>query len=279
MPFGLTNAPATFCTLINEILHPYLDQFVVVYLDDIIVYSSTLQEYVEHLKKVFKVLRENQLYVKREKCEFAQPKIHFLGHMISQGELRMDEAKVKAIQDWEAPTKVTELCSFLGLANYYCRFIIGYSAIAAPLTELLKKNRPWLWSEECQGAFEGLKAAVIQEPVLMLPDFTKTFEIHTDASDFAIGGIIFILALNIYMNFRDNMRSVFNGTKLRGVRFRLKDERDGEITPHLPTPSYESYSRTKKGGKTRHARSSLRLGSLRIAVIGDALGTLLSQNW
>ena len=190
MPFGLTNAPATFCTLMNEILHPYLDQFVVVYLDDIVVYSSTLQEHVEHLKKVFKVLRENQLYVKREKCEFAQPKIHFLGHVISQGELRMDEAKVKAIQDWEAPTKMTELRSFLGLANYYRRFISGYSAIAAPLTELLKKNRPWLWSEECEEAFEGLKAAVTKEPVLMLPDFTKTFEIHTDASDFAIGGVL-----------------------------------------------------------------------------------------
>ena len=107
MPFGLTNAPATFCTLMNEILHPYLDQYLVVYLDDIVVYSSTLQEHVEHLKKVFKVLRENQLYVKREKCEFAQPKIHFLGHVISQGELCMDEAKVKAIQDWEAPMKVT----------------------------------------------------------------------------------------------------------------------------------------------------------------------------
>ncbi|XP_069145655.1 uncharacterized protein [Solanum lycopersicum] len=150
MPFGLTNAPTTFCTLMNEILHPYFDQFVVVYLDDIVVYSSTLQEHVEYLKKVFNVLRKNQLYVKREKCEFAQPKIYFLGHVISQGELRMDEPKVKAIQDWEAPTKVTELRSFVGLANYYRRFIRGYSAIAAPLTELLKKNRPWLWSEECQ---------------------------------------------------------------------------------------------------------------------------------
>ena len=142
------------------------------------------------MKKVFKVLRENQLYVKREKCEFAQPKIHFLGHVISQGEVRMDEAKVKAIQDWEAPTKMTELRSFLGLANYYRRFISGYSAIAVPLTELLKKNRPWLWSEECEEAFEGLKAAVTKKPVLMLPDFTKTFEIHTDASDFAIEGVL-----------------------------------------------------------------------------------------
>ena len=107
-----------------------------------------------HLKKDFKILRENQFYVKREKCEFAQPKVHFLGHVVSQGELRMDEEKVKAIQDWKAPTKVTELHSFIGLANYYRKFISGYSTKVAPLTELLKKNKPWVWSKECQGAFQ-----------------------------------------------------------------------------------------------------------------------------
>ncbi|MCF8701922.1 retroviral-like aspartic protease family protein, partial [Corynebacterium sp. MC-10] len=190
MPFGLTNAPATFCTLMNKIFHPYLDNFVVVYLDDIVIYSHTLEEHVEHLRKVFQVLRENQLFVKREKCEFAQHEVHFLGHVISQGQLHMDKAKVRAIMEWEAPTKVTELRSFLGLANYYRRFISGYSAKAAPLTELLKKNKPWVWSETCQEAFEGLKAAISEEPVLALPDFSKTFEVHTDASDFAIGGVL-----------------------------------------------------------------------------------------
>ena len=100
MPFGLTNAPATFCTLMNEILHPYLDMFVMVYLDDIVIYRDTLEEHVVHLKKVFKIVRENQLYVKRERCEFSQPKVHFLGHIISYGELQMEEAKVKAIQEW-----------------------------------------------------------------------------------------------------------------------------------------------------------------------------------
>ena len=101
MPFGLTNAPTTICTLMHEILHPYLDQFVVVYLDDIVIFSNTSEEHVEHLRKVFKILRENQLYGKREKCEFAQPKVHILGHIISQGELRMEEAKIRAIQEWE----------------------------------------------------------------------------------------------------------------------------------------------------------------------------------
>ncbi|XP_070034478.1 uncharacterized mitochondrial protein AtMg00860-like [Nicotiana tomentosiformis] len=99
----------------------------------------------------------------------------------------MDEAKVRAIQEWEAPIKVTELRSFLVLVNYYRRFISGYSAKAAPLTELLKKNKPWVWTEHCQKTFKDLKAVVIEEPVLALPDFFKTFEMHTDASDFAIG--------------------------------------------------------------------------------------------
>ncbi|XP_055814663.1 uncharacterized protein LOC129884378 [Solanum dulcamara] len=122
---------------------------VVVYLDDIIIYSNTLEEHVEHLMKVFQVLCENELFIKWEKCEFDQYEVHLLGYIISQGELRMDEEKVRAIKEWEVPTKVTELRSFIGLTNYYCRFISAYSAKAASLTELLKKNKPWGWSEEC----------------------------------------------------------------------------------------------------------------------------------
>ncbi|GJX43068.1 putative nucleotidyltransferase, ribonuclease H [Tanacetum coccineum] len=190
MPFGLTNAPATFCTLMNKLFHPFLDKFVVVYLDDIVVYSHTLEEHVLHLKQVFQVLRDNELYVKLEKCSFAQDEVEFLGHKIKDGGLMMDGAKIKAIQDWEPPTKVTELRSFLGLVNYYRRFIMGYSAIASPLTDLLKKNKAWIWDEECQAAFESLKKAVMEEPVLRLPDVTMPFELHTDASDFAIGGVL-----------------------------------------------------------------------------------------
>uniref|UniRef100_A0A3Q7FQK4 Reverse transcriptase domain-containing protein n=1 Tax=Solanum lycopersicum TaxID=4081 RepID=A0A3Q7FQK4_SOLLC len=186
MPFGLTNAPATFCTLMNRLFHSYLDQFVVVYLDDIVVYSDNMEDHVEHLCKVFKILLDNELYVKREKCSFAQPIVRFLGHTISHGKIQMDSDKIAAINNWEAPTKVPELRSFLGLANYYRRFIFNYSAIAAPLTDLLKKDRAWNWSAACQATFERLKLAVTQEPVLALPDFSKLFEIHTDASDFAI---------------------------------------------------------------------------------------------
>nr|CAN67535.1 hypothetical protein VITISV_032523 [Vitis vinifera] len=190
MPFGLTNAPAMFCTLMNKIFHPYLDKFVVVYLDDIVIYSNTLKEHEEHLRKVFKILRQNELYVKKEKCSFAKEEVSFLGHRIKDGKLMMDDSKVKAIQEWDPPTKVPQLRSFLGLVNYYRRFIKGYSARAAPLTDLLKKNKAWEWDERCQQAFEDLKKPVTEEPVLALPDHTKVFEVHIDASDFSIKGVL-----------------------------------------------------------------------------------------
>ena len=142
----------------------------VVYLDNIVIYSPTLQDHLVHLEKVFDRLRQNQLYVKKEKCEFAQTEIKFFGHLISKSHILMDGAKVVAIRDWPTQTKVTELRSFLGLANYYKRFIRGYSKIACPLTDLLKKERKWEWDAECQAAFQKLKDAITSEPVLRLPD-------------------------------------------------------------------------------------------------------------
>ncbi|RVW58098.1 Retrovirus-related Pol polyprotein from transposon 17.6 [Vitis vinifera] len=165
MPFGLTNAPATFCNLMNDVLFDYLDAFVVVYLDDIVVYSKTLTEHEKHLRLVFQRLRENRLYVKPEKCEFAQEEITFLGHKISVGLIRKDKGKVQAIMKWSVPTKVTELRSFLGLANYYR-------------------------SMQCQMAFESMKEAISTEPVLLLPDLDLPFEVQTDASDRALGGVL-----------------------------------------------------------------------------------------
>ena len=143
---------------------------------------------MEKLCKVFKVSRDNALCIKREKCIFAQPTVQFLRHTISHGEIRIDGDKVEPIKICEAPTKVPELCFFLGLANYFRCFIFRYSAIAATLTDLLKKNREWEWSDPCQAAFERLKAAVMEEPFLALPYFPKVFEVHTNSSDFATGG-------------------------------------------------------------------------------------------
>jgi hypothetical protein len=190
MPFGLTNALVTFCNLMNDVLYEFLDEFVVVYLDDIVIFSRCMDEHVVHLDKVLRRLKEHELFVKKEKCEFACSEITFLGHLVSFGQVRMDPKKVQAIWDWAAPSTVPELRLFLGLANCYRRFIEGCSKKATPLSDLLKKNRCWDWSSECQLAFDKLRRAVTSAPMLKLSDFEKAFEVHTDASDKAVGGVL-----------------------------------------------------------------------------------------
>jgi hypothetical protein len=174
MPFGLTNAPATFCNLMNDIFQEWLDDFVVVYIDDILIYSDSLEEHAEHLRKVFQKLREYKLYAKLEKCEFGVTEVDFLGHRIIQEGLKMDENKVKAILDWEPPKSVPALRSFLGLASYYHKFIKNFAKIAAPLTNLLKKSAmTYEWEGACDEAFETLKGILVKAPVLKLPDLTR----------------------------------------------------------------------------------------------------------
>ncbi|KAL0463296.1 UNVERIFIED_CONTAM: Retrovirus-related Pol polyprotein from transposon [Sesamum latifolium] len=146
MPFGLTNAPATFSTLMNQVLHGFLDKFVVVYLDDIVIYSRTLAEHVEHLRQVLARLREYELYAKVSKCSFAQETISFLEHIVERGRIRMDPKKVQAIEEWQPPSDVHDLRSFLGLTNYYRHFVKSYSEIARPMTDLLKKMETWNWT-------------------------------------------------------------------------------------------------------------------------------------
>lgn len=141
MSFALTNALATLNTLMNKVFHPFLDQFVVVYLDVIVIYSMTLEEHDDNLRQMFQVLRENELYVKKEKHFFAEPEVPFLGHIMGRGRIKMDKAKVHAILDWEPPTKVIELRLFLGLVNYYSRFIKSYSHITTTLKYMLKKGK------------------------------------------------------------------------------------------------------------------------------------------
>jgi hypothetical protein len=141
MSFGLTNAPAYFMNLMNKVFMEYLDRFVVVFIDDIIIYSKSDSDHEEHLRLVLQKLRENQLYAKNSKCEFWIDKVSFLGHIISNGGISVDPAKVKEIVVWSVPTTVTEIRSFLGLAGYYRRFIEGFSKIAKPMTSLLEKGR------------------------------------------------------------------------------------------------------------------------------------------
>jgi hypothetical protein len=190
MPFGLTNASAIFCNLINDVLYDFLDNFVVVYLDDIVIYNRGIEDHVTHLSKVLSRLREYELYMKREKCEFPKAKIMFLGHLIREGQVKMDPRKIQAIVERTAPKSIPELRSFLGLTNYYRLFIEGYSKKTTPLSDLLKKNRRWEWMVDSQQAFKKLKTAVASAPVLGLPDFEKPFEVHTDASDMAIDGVL-----------------------------------------------------------------------------------------
>jgi hypothetical protein len=191
MPFGLTNAPTTFCTLMNDIFWEWLDDFVIIHIDDILIYSRSLEEHAEHLWKVFRRLRENKLYAKLEKCEFGVMEVDFLGHRITQEGLKMDDHKVKAIMDWEPPKSVPALRSFLTLASYYRKFIKNFAKIAAPLTNLLKKSVvTYKWEGACDEAFETLKCILVKAPMLKLSNFDKDFEIHSDASDFAIRGVL-----------------------------------------------------------------------------------------
>ncbi|KAJ0008227.1 hypothetical protein Pint_28974 [Pistacia integerrima] len=174
----------------NHIVHSYLDRFIVVYLDDIVVYNNTLEEHAEYLQTVFKVLQENKLHVKWDKCSFAKMEVEFLGHKIKDGKLLIDKAKVKAIVEWEAPTKITEMHSCLGVINYYRRFIKDYSTIVASPTDLLKKTIKWEWMVDHQQAFDSLKKVIMEEHVLVLHNHALSFAVHNDAFDFAIGDVL-----------------------------------------------------------------------------------------
>ncbi|XP_052725926.1 uncharacterized protein LOC128194383 [Vigna angularis] len=182
MPFGVTNAPAVFMEYMNRIFRPYLDKFVVVFIDDILIYSRTEDEHEEHLRLVLGVLREKELYAKLSKCEFWMKEIQFLGHVVSAGGISVDPAKVRAVLEWESPRSVTEVRSFVGLAGYYRRFIEGFARIVAPLTQLTRKDQPFAWTDRCEASFQELKVKLTSAPVLVISDTSKPFEVYCDAS-------------------------------------------------------------------------------------------------
>ncbi|GBG80459.1 hypothetical protein CBR_g30922 [Chara braunii] len=189
MPFGLTNAPATFQRCMNDLFRPWLDKFVVVYLDDILVFSKTLQEHQGHLRMVLGKLREANFKINAKKCEWAKRQGLYLGHVLDGDGIKPEDSKIATIRDWPTPRTLTELRSFLGLANYYRKFVRNFSTIAAPLCRLLKKEAIWQWDKDCTSALKKLKRALIEYPVLKVADPSLLFVVTTGANQYGIGAV------------------------------------------------------------------------------------------
>jgi hypothetical protein len=190
IPFGLTNTPTIFMDLMNQVFRLYLDKCVVVFIDDILVYSSSYLEHEQHLRNVLKTLRENILYAKRDKCDFWLKEVIFLGHVISVGGIFMDPRKVEVVLKWKRSINVTEIWSFLGLAGYYRIFIEGFSTIASPLTKLTRKEVKFIWSKECEESFQELKERLTSAPVLTLALGTERFVVYSNASKRGLGCVL-----------------------------------------------------------------------------------------
>ncbi|GJU40872.1 putative nucleotidyltransferase, ribonuclease H [Tanacetum coccineum] len=190
MPFGLTNAPAVFMDLMNRVCKPYLDKFVIVFIDDILIYSKSKEEHEVHLRLVLELLRKEKLYAKFSKCEFWLQEVHFLGHVVNQNGIHVDPSKIEAVKNWKAPTTPSEIRSFLGLAGYYRRFIANFSKIAKPLTSLTQKNQKYVWGVEQEEAFQTLKNNLCEAPILSLPDGVEDFVVYCDASNQGLGCVL-----------------------------------------------------------------------------------------
>nr|KYP47134.1 Retrovirus-related Pol polyprotein from transposon 17.6 [Cajanus cajan] len=171
----------------NRIFRPFLDKFVVVFIDDILIYSRTPEEHKEYLRLVLEILKAKQLYAKLSKCEFWLDEVKFLGHVISAKGIAVDPAKVESVLQWERPRTVIDVRSFVGLAGYYRRFIEGFSKIVVPLTQLTRKEQPFIWTCACERSFKELKRRLTTSPVLVLPDFGESFDVFCDASHQGLG--------------------------------------------------------------------------------------------
>ena len=190
MLFGLTNAPATFMDLMNHVFRHHVDQFVVVFIYDILVYSKDQENHNTHLRVVLETLRKEKLYAKLNKCEFWLNEVSFLGHIVSKEGIQVDPKKIEVVVEWKPPRNVIEVRSFLGLAGYYRRFVKGFSMTAALMTRLLQKNVKYEWSEKCQRSFDKLKAFLTEALVLTQPTCGKEYVIFSDVSLNGLGCVL-----------------------------------------------------------------------------------------
>ncbi|GJX76150.1 putative CCCH-type zinc finger family protein [Tanacetum coccineum] len=190
MPFGLSNAPSTFMRVMNHVLKPFLQKCVVVYFDDILIYSPSFEEHKQHLEKVLETLRQEKLYVNLKKCSFATSMVLFLGFVISDEGIKVDESKVRAIVEWPTPRSIHDVRSFHGLASFYRRFIRNFSSLVSPITECMRANLKIYWTPEANESFRLIKKKISEASVLALPDFEKVFEVDCDASKVRIGVVL-----------------------------------------------------------------------------------------
>ena len=189
MPFGLSNAPSTFMRVMNQALRPFIGKFVVVYFDDILIFSSFLDEHCEHLREVLGVLRQDKLFAAKHKCLFGVREVLFLGYVVSDMGIAVDTSKIDVVRSWPIPKTLTEVKSFHGLASFYRRFVHHFSTIMAPITDWMKEGK-FVWTSEATEAFEIIKEKLTTAPILVLPDFALAFELHCDASKLGIGAVL-----------------------------------------------------------------------------------------
>eukprot|EP00253_Pinus_taeda_P006315 PITA_06315 len=191
MPFGLSNAPSTFMRLMNEMLKEFIGKFVIVYLDNILIFSRTKREHLQHIRRVFEKLQQNKLLINLKKCTFLQKELIYLGFVVAENELKMDPKKISAIMSSPSPKSLFEVCSFHGLASFYQKFIKNFSEICAPMLETIKKaSQPFCWTKAAEDSFQLLKRKITERPILRLSDFSKPFQVRCNASGTAIGTVL-----------------------------------------------------------------------------------------
>jgi hypothetical protein len=191
MSFGLTNAPSTFMILMNEVLKDFIGKFLILYLDDILIFSKTEEEHFRHLTLMMRRLQQEKLLINLKNSSFMKTTLIYLGFVISSNKLKMDPEKVKAIKEWPSPRNIFEVIRFHGLASFYRKFIRNFSGISTPMMDTVKKrHKIFHWTKEAERSFRLLKEKIIEQPVLVLPNFSKTFQVRCDASEFVVGAVL-----------------------------------------------------------------------------------------